>query len=102
MRKSRLRLPLTNAGETQLSIDYGILQMAGAMFGVVIWSHWAACAWMLQVTFRDDSALLALDLSTPMAQPCQSTPWNVVPSVGSHGRAAPVINVTAHSLECCR
>lgn len=37
-----------------MSIDYGLLQMAGAMFGVAIWSHWAACLWMLQVTFRDD------------------------------------------------
>lgn len=56
-----LTLP-TLAGETQLSVDYGILQMAGACFGVVMWSHWAACAWMLQVTFRDDSALAAVPL----------------------------------------
>ena len=28
--------------------------MVRAMFGVLLASHWAACAWMLHVTFRED------------------------------------------------
>ena len=46
--------PASRAGETKVAIDYGRLEMVTAMFGVLLASHWAACAWMLQVTFRED------------------------------------------------
>ena len=40
--------------ETQVSINYSLLQMVSVVVGVVIVSHWSACMWMLQVGFRTD------------------------------------------------
>ena len=39
--------------ETRLRIDYGMLSLAQSMALVVIFAHWSACCWMLQVGFVD-------------------------------------------------
>lgn len=39
--------------ETRLTIDYGMLSLAQSMILVMIFAHWAACVWMLQIALRD-------------------------------------------------
>ena len=39
--------------ETRVSIKYSFLSLANSMLFVVLFAHWAACAWMLQVSFRN-------------------------------------------------
>ncbi|KAL1522314.1 hypothetical protein AB1Y20_017306 [Prymnesium parvum] len=47
-------LRLLKRWETRVSINYGILQLVTSMTSVVMFSHWAACLWMAQVSFSDD------------------------------------------------
>ena len=39
-----------------MAIDYGILQLFQSMVSVIMFAHWAACVWMVQVSFMDDLA----------------------------------------------
>ena len=39
--------------ETRLRIDYGMLALAQSMLVVILFAHWSACLWMLQVSLRN-------------------------------------------------
>ena len=39
--------------ETRVSVDYGMLSLVQSFTYVVLFSHWAACLWMMQVAARD-------------------------------------------------
>ena len=47
-------LTLLRRWETRLSIDYAVLSVVQAWVGVILFTHWSACAWMVQVGFADD------------------------------------------------
>ena len=40
--------------ETSMRLDYGTLSLVQSMVMVVVFAHWSACVWRMQVTFRED------------------------------------------------
>ena len=47
-------MALLKRWETRVSVDYGMLSIISAGFGVVLCSHWSACVWAVQAGFADD------------------------------------------------